>query len=66
MTHNSVWNLTGMSRLIDRDTTGGQQVSKRRKLESAQQSVADLSRRRHLCVVLTVVIHVLETDRASV
>ena len=66
MTQNSVWSLTGMSTLLGRDTTAGQQACKRRRLESEQQSAADLSRRRNLCAVLAVVIHDLETDRASV
>ena len=54
-----------MSTLLGRDTTAGQQASKRRRLEYEQQSAADLSRRRNLCAVLAVVIHDLETDRAS-
>jgi hypothetical protein len=66
MAQNSAWNLTGMSTLLGRDTTAGQQACKRRRLESEQQSAADLSRRRNLCAVLAVVIHDLETDRASV
>ncbi len=66
MAQNSVWILTGMSTLLARDTTAGQQACKRRRLESEQQSAADLARRRNLCAVLTVVIHDLETDRASV
>ena len=55
-----------MSTLLGRDTTAGLLVWKRRRLESEQQSAADLSRRRNLCAVLAVVIHDLETDRASV
>jgi hypothetical protein len=57
-----------MSTLVGRDTTAGLLVSqwKRRRLESDQQSTADLSRHRNLCSVLAVVIYDLETDRASV
>jgi hypothetical protein len=55
-----------MSTLLGRDTTAGLLPWKRRRLESDQQSVADLSRHRNLCAVLAVVIHDLETDRASV
>ena len=51
-----MWNMSGMSGLLDRDITTGLVVFKRRRLESEQQSGADLSRRRNLCVVLTVVI----------
>ena len=35
-------------------------------MESEQQSAADLSRHRQLCVMLTVVIHDIETDRVVV
>ncbi len=66
MTQNGAWSLTGMSTLLGRDTTAGQQAWKHRRLESEQQSAADLARRRNLCAVLAVVIHDLETDRASV
>ena len=66
MAQNSAWSMTGMSTLLGRDTTAGLLACKRRRLESEQQSAADLSRRRNLCAVLAVVIHDLETDRASV
>ena len=66
MAQNSAWSMTGMSTLLGRDTTAGLLACKRRRLESEQQSAADLSRRRNLCAVLAVVIHDLEADRASV
>ncbi len=66
MAQNSVWRMTGMSTLLGRDTTAGLLTCKRRRLESEQQSAADLSRRCNLCAVLAVVIHDLETDRTSV
>ena len=34
MTQNGAWSLTGMSTLLGRDTTAGQQACKRRRLES--------------------------------
>ncbi len=66
MAQNSAWSMTGMSTLLGRDTTAGLLACKRRRLESEQQSEADLSRRLNLCAVLAVVIHDLEADRASI
>jgi hypothetical protein len=61
-----VWTMTGMSTLFDRDTVDGFKVSKHRRLESEEESAADLSRRRNLSTVLTVVIHDIEADRDGV
>jgi hypothetical protein len=44
MAQNSVWRMTVMSTLIDRDTTVGLLVCKSRRLESEEQSETDLSR----------------------
>jgi len=53
MAQNSAWSLTGMSTLLGRDTTAGHQAYKCRRLESEQQSAADLSRRRDKSVPVT-------------
>jgi hypothetical protein len=66
MAQKSAWIMTGMPTLLVRDTTAGLLAYKRRRLESEQQSAVDLSRHLNLCVVLAVVIHDLEADRASV
>ncbi len=58
------WSMTGMSTLFGRDTVEGFKDSKRRRLESEQKSAEDLSRRRNVCAILTVVIHDIEADRA--
>jgi hypothetical protein len=66
MTSNAVWNMAGMSALLGRDTVDGFLACKRRRMESEQQSAADLFRRRQLCAMLAVVIHDIEADRAVV
>ena len=60
------WTMTGMSTLFGRDTLDRFKTSKSRRLESEKKSAAHLSRRRKICVVLTVVIHDIETDRVGV
>jgi hypothetical protein len=66
MAQNSEWIMTGMSTLLDRDTTTGLLTCNRRRLESEKESEADMSRHLNLCAVLAVVIHDLEADRVSV
>ena len=66
MAQTSAWSMTGMSTLLGRDTTAGLLACKRRRLESEQQSAADLSRRCNLCAVLAVVIHDLEAGRGEI
>ena len=58
--------MAGMSALLGRDTVNGFLACKRRRMESEQQSAADLFRRRQLCAMLAVVIHDIEADRAVV